>query len=280
MSASDETEETAAALDLLELIDPAVPRTAIDLPSGRGVDVLISTLCPNGDRSTRVAIAALLVRLGVSPTTLTAESVRQLAERLRWVASVRDQLRMRTPPPSSSLVVTASGSSLLRDLRREMALVPLFQLVEDVVRSASQSCWLGAPYWNAEAIERLRPALSGFARRGGHVSFVGQGLVTGPQELDPLPLLRHAASDVRGEGGTADVWGFSARATTNEPVLIHAKFALADQRLGYLGSANMTRQGFDAHFEIGAKLGSAEVGDLLALLERLIELELLIPSAR
>lgn len=280
MSASDEMEETAAALDLLELIDPAVPRAGIELPADRGVDGLIATLCPSGDRSTLAAIAALLARLGVGPTSLSAESLRQLAERLRWVASVRDQIRMRTPPASSSLVVTASGSSLLRDLRREMALVPLFQLVEDVVRSASETCWLGAPYWNADAIDRLRPALSGFARRGGHVSFVGQGLITGPQELDPLPLLRQAASDFRGDGGTADVWGFSARATTNEPVLIHAKFALADQRLGYLGSANMTRQGFDAHFEIGARLGFAEVRDLLALLERLIELELLIPSTR
>jgi len=160
-----------------------------------------------------------------------------------------------------------------------MALVPLFQLVEDVVRSASETCWLGAPYWNAAAIERLRPALLGFAQRGGHISFVCQGLLTGPEELDPLPLLRRAASDIEAEGGTTSVWGFVARATSNEPVLIHAKFALADRRLGYLGSANMTSQGFDAHFEIGARLGPAEVASLLALLERIIEIELLVPSA-
>jgi len=276
---SDPLDETSAALDLLELIDPAVPRAGVELPDDMGLDGVISTLSPGGDRSTRAAIATLLGRLGLRPETLTPEAVRHLAERIRWIAAVRDQIRMRTPPASSSLVVTASGSSLLRDLRREMALVPLFQLVEDVVRSASDVCWLGAPYWNSEAIDRLLPALHGFARRGGHVSFVCQGLLTGPNELDPLPLLRRAVRDFEGEGGTAVVWGFTARAATNEPVLLHAKFALADSRLGYLGSANMTRQGFDAHFEIGARLGPAEVADLLALLERLTELELLIPSS-
>jgi hypothetical protein len=275
----DPIDETSAALDLLELIDPAVPRAGVELPTDGGLKAIISMLSPTGDRSTRTAIAALLGELGVRPEMLTPEALHHFAERIRWVAAVRDQIRMRTPPASSSLVVTASGSSLLRNLRREMALVPLFQLVEDVVRSASDVCWLAAPYWNSEAVERLLPALNGFARRGGHVSFLCQGLLTGPNEFDSLSLLRRVARDFEGEGGTAAVWGFTARATTNEPVLLHAKFALADNHLGYLGSANMTRQGFDSHFEIGARLGSAEVADLLALLERLIELELLIPSA-
>lgn len=276
---SDPVDEASAVLDLLDLISPAILRSGIELPTDRDMENVISSLCPSGDRSTRAAIAALLGRLGLRPESLNPESVRELVERIRWVAAVRDQFRMRTPPASSSLVVTASGSSLLRDLRRDMSLMPLFQLVEDVVRSASTVCWLGAPYWNTEAIDRLLPALSGFAKRGGHVSFVCQGLLTGPNELDPLPLLRRAAQDFEGEGGTATVWGFTARAATNEPVLLHAKFALADVRLGYLGSANMTRQGFDTHFEIGARLGSAEVADLITILERLIALDLLCVSA-
>jgi phosphatidylserine/phosphatidylglycerophosphate/cardiolipin synthase-like enzyme len=276
---SDPIDETSAALDLLELIDPALPRAGVELPADRGLEAVISTLSQSGDRSTRAAISALLRRLGLRPETLTPEMVGLVNERIRSVAAVRDQVRMRTPPASSSLVVTASGSSLLHDLRRELALVPLFQLVEDVVRSASDVCWLGAPYWNSDAIDRLLPALNGFARRGGHISFVCQGLPTAPNELDPLPLLCRAARDFESEGGSAAVWGFTARATTNEPVLLHAKFALGDGRLGYLGSANITRQGFDSHFEIGARLGPAEVTDLLALLGRLIELEVLVQSA-
>ncbi len=276
---SDPAEETSAALDLLELIDPAKPLSGFELPDGTGLDAMISNLSPSGDRTTRAAIAALLDRLGLRSETLDHDSVSHFVEVIQYVSTIRHQIRIRTPPSSSSLVVTASGSMLLREMRQEMALVPLFQLVEDVVRSALNHCWIGAPYWNLDAIDRLRPALTGFARRGGHVSFVCQGLLTDPSERDPLPLLRRAARDFESEGGTAAVWGFTARNLTREPVLLHAKFALADSRLGYLGSANMTRQGFDSHFEIGVRLGTAEVVDLLALLERLIQLELLVISS-
>jgi PLD-like domain len=273
---SDPVDETTAVLDLLELIDPSLPRGGIDQPTEGGIEGVISALSPSGDRSTRAAIATLLSRLGLWPETLSPDVALRIAEQIRRVADLRDLVLMRTPPAASSLVVTASGSSLLRDLRQEMALVPLFQLVEDVVRSAAEVCWLGAPYWNADAIQRLLPALSGFARRGGHVSFVCQGLLLDPDDPDPVPLLERAAREVEREGGTAEIWGFAGRDQRREPVLLHAKFALADRRLGYLGSANMTRQGFDTHFEIGARLGSAEVDDLLAVLVRMIDLELLI----
>lgn len=275
----DARDEAGAVLDLLELIDPPRPQPETLLSCERSLEGVISILSPSGDRSTRAAIAALLSRIGLREDPPTCETVRQLFDRIAWVAAVRDQVRVRTPPAESSLVVTASGSSLLRGLRQELGLVPLSQLVEDVVRSASQKCWLGAPYWNAGAFERLTPALAGFARRGGHVSFVCQGLLVGPSEPDPMPILRRAASDVVTAGGTADVWGFAAMGTTGEPVLLHAKFAIADTKLGYLGSANMTRQGFDSHFEIGARLGPAEVIALLAVLERLSELKLLVPFA-
>ena len=89
--------------------------------------------------------------------------------------------------PRSSLVVTATGSPELQHLQQALAFIPLFQLVEDVVRSTTSCCWLGAPYWNAAAIERLRPALYGLAHRGGAVEFVCQAPTDA--EADPLPVL-------------------------------------------------------------------------------------------
>jgi phosphatidylserine/phosphatidylglycerophosphate/cardiolipin synthase-like enzyme len=56
---------------------------------------------------------------------------------------------------------------------------------------------------------------------------------------------------------------------------LHAKFALADRRLGYLGSANMTRQGFGDHFEIGTRLPDVEADHLVTLLEQMCSTGLL-----
>jgi phosphatidylserine/phosphatidylglycerophosphate/cardiolipin synthase-like enzyme len=92
-----------------------------------------------------------------------------------------------------------------------------------------------------------------------------------------LPVLLRAATDVVGEGGLARVWGFTARSADGHPLLLHAKFALADRSLGYLGSANMTRQGFGDHLEVGTRLPSVETAHLVDFLEGLCASGLLKP---
>jgi phosphatidylserine/phosphatidylglycerophosphate/cardiolipin synthase-like enzyme len=230
-------------------------------------------LCPAGDRSTLATIKSLLVELGV-PSKVTGDDTARLRSELRLVADLRNVILARTPPPSSRLVVTAAGSDELRQVQSTLRLVPLFQLVEDVIRSTDHHCWLGAPYWNAAALDQLGPALGGLARRGGHVTFVCQG---GPVagHADPLPFLRRAATDIVGEGGHATVLAFETRGSDGRNVLLHAKFALADNRMGYLGSANMTGQGFGDHLEVGVRLPAAEAAHLTRLLDHLVEGDLL-----
>lgn len=181
---------------------------------------------------------------------------------------MRATLVARAPVPRSAIVVTATGSPELQHLQQSLGFIPLFQLVEDVVRSATATCWLGAPYWNVDALDQLRPALAGFARRGGHVEFVCQdGHAVG--EFNPVSVLQRAAVEVACEGGSARVLAFSARTASGRALSLHAKFALADRNLGYLGSANMTRQGFGDHFEIGTRVSDVEAAHLVTLLERL-----------
>jgi hypothetical protein len=79
------------------------------------------------------------------------------------------------------------------------------------------------------------------------------------------------------EGGRARVWTFTARSAEGRPLLLHAKFALSDRRLGYLGSANMTRQGFGDHLEIGTRLPEVETARLVDFLEALCAAGLLQP---
>jgi phosphatidylserine/phosphatidylglycerophosphate/cardiolipin synthase-like enzyme len=67
------------------------------------------------------------------------------------------------------------------------------------------------------------------------------------------------------------VWSFEATSHAGRSVLLHAKFAIADRRLGYLGSANMTGQGFGEHLEVGVRLPTAEAAHLSALIDELTD---------
>lgn len=261
--------DAAALLDLIALADTSdatFTALAADPPASRSD--LVAILCPTGDRSTRATAAGLLDSLGVGDGPVAPRDATELGAQLSLAVQLQATIVARTPAPLSSLVVTATGSPELQHLQQTLGFIPLFQLVEDVVRSAAATCWLGAPYWNTNAIDRLRPALAGFARRGGQVELVCQGGEQ-PGNADPVPILRRAAVDVTAAGGTARVWSFTARSTAGYPLLLHAKFALADRRLGYLGSANMTGQGFGNHFEIGTRLPDIETTHLVALLNGL-----------
>jgi phosphatidylserine/phosphatidylglycerophosphate/cardiolipin synthase-like enzyme len=263
----------AALLDLVELV------RNLDDPTDRGevtLEGLARSLCPAGDRSTLATIRSLLVELGAPAEDIPPEVARSLRAELRLVGDLRNVIVARTPPPPSRLVVTAAGSDELRQVQNELRLVPLFQLVEDVIRSSDHHCWLGAPYWNADALDQLGGALGGLARRGGRVTFVCQGGPP-PGQADPLPVLRRAVTDIVGEGGHATALAFETRTSAGRNVLLHAKFALADSRVGYLGSANMTGQGFGDHLEVGVRLPTAEAAHLTKLLEHLVEVGLLQP---
>jgi len=259
----------AALLDLLDLSQGGEAAAARLRASALAVSAdLVDALVPRGDRSTRRAVAALLADLGVPADGADPEATTQLADQLALTVQLRSVVQARALPPRSRLVVTATGSAALQDLQQSLGFIPLFQLVEDVIRSATDTCWLGAPYWNEAALDQLRPALFGFARRGGQIDFVCQAAGYDGM-IDPLPVLARAASDSTGQGGQARVWAFDARSENGAPLLIHAKFALADRRVGYLGSANMTWQGFGDHFEIGARLPDTETDHLVTLLEQL-----------
>lgn len=260
---------SAALLDLVALAPaPETWSTTLGDDPLRLEDVA-SLLCPRADRSTRLTLQHVLRELGLAIDGNKPDTVAAVLHDAQLVADAQQLIRARTPPAPSHLVVTASGSPELEALQREMQFIPLYQLVEDVVRGTTSTCWLGAPYWNVPALERLRPALTGLARRGGCINFVCQG---GPiEDHDAVPVLRRLTSELVGEGGRARVWRFVATARAGRTVLIHAKFALRDSQSGYLGSANMTRQGFAEHFEIGVRLPAEETQHLTRLLEQFVD---------
>jgi hypothetical protein len=66
-----------------------------------------------------------------------------------------------------------------------------------------------------------------------------------------------------------------ANAANGQPFLPHAKSALADPCLGYVGSASMTRQGLGDRLQIGIRLPNVEAGHLVTPLERVFAAQIL-----
>jgi phosphatidylserine/phosphatidylglycerophosphate/cardiolipin synthase-like enzyme len=259
-------------LDLAGLFEnPARLVAGLRSTSAGTVDQVIELASPPSDATTRRTVQILLQSLGAGDEigALVRSGASAVADSLEIALDLKSELTARQQPPYSHLVVTATTAPELGAMRRTLNLPPLFQLVEDVIRASEQRCVLGAPYWNAAALDRLRPSLYGFARRRGEIHFVCQGGdPDGP--FNAAGLLRRCCMDLMAEGSpSAEVWAFEVRGDNGGRALIHAKFALADGRLGYLGSANMTGQGFAEHFEIGVRLGPAEAMDLAVLLDRL-----------
>lgn len=259
-------------LDLIALVDdPAALAAALRSGAFPTSDDVFERACPASDRTTRRAGRVLLMSLGASQPdgAVSTEVAQALADAIELALDLRAELAARQVPQSSQLFVTATSSAQVAALRQKLQLGSLFQLVEDVIRSAGERCVLGAPYWNVAALARLRPALLGIARRRVAIEFVCQSAGS-PAEVARLDVLRRSCVDLRAEGAvSAEVWAFDVRDDAQHQTLLHAKFAVADDRVGYLGSANMTGQGFAEHFEIGVRLGPPEVADLNQIVKRL-----------
>jgi phosphatidylserine/phosphatidylglycerophosphate/cardiolipin synthase-like enzyme len=51
--------------------------------------------------------------------------------------------------------------------------------------------------------------------------------------------------------------------------MLHAKFVIADRRIGYLGTANLTSWGFQRHIEAGVELTPGQAERFVMFLEQL-----------
>lgn len=174
----------------------------------------------------------------------------------------------RLPKPTSRLVITATASEDLATLRAVLGVPSLYELIERTIRSAKASITLGAPYWNDAALAALTPAVEGALNRGCTLHIVVQGGQRRPSIA--LGRIREWADGMRStHGPPATLWLFDADDLSDRHIQLHAKFALADDISGYLGSANLTDQGFEVNFEIGAALGTAEVRQLHTLLDEM-----------
>lgn len=267
-------------LGLLDLVPGGAEkliRALETVPGGTVLPPLGPWLGVHLDSDSEAALARALALVGVHTTGTGVDAGRavMLAETLRLVRDVKSELQGRIPPSPAAVVMTAGESEALRDLRRSLGVQPLVQHLENVIRDARHDLVLAAPYWNMVGLGRLRPAIEGaLCREQARLTLIVQGGAAGlPASIGQL---RRFVADLRGDGNDARLLAFNAVNDTGADVFLHAKFALADEHRGYLGSANMTEQGLIDNLEIGVRLGPADVSMLRSIISRFQEMFLLV----
>lgn len=162
------------------------------------------------------------------------------------------------PPPEPRLVLAApEGTAPIADIER------LDALVLDVIRRATTSLHIGGAFWNDDGFELLdevlRPALA--VRSVPTVLYANL-----PLDAVHRGALKARLGELTALGPVTLRWFTGAR-----PTMLHAKFAIADRRLGYLGTANLTSWGFRGHIEAGVELTPGQSERFVTFLEHLEE---------
>lgn len=191
-----------------------------------------------------------------------------VATRASWLVVVADILTAAPPVRKSSVREQALAFTVpteATDMVRPSHRIDL--LIGEAIRDATRHLIISSPYWNADGLEALRPAIEAAqAVRDVACDFfthtpagLGQVLVRFTNSLPRRDLTQ--------------VWAYNG----TEGSLMHAKFVVSDGERGYFGSANLTSLGLGEHFEVGVGLTAQQAKQLLELLNSLRESGLFVP---
>jgi PLD-like domain len=202
------------------------------------------------------AARSQLVALGV--VTNSGVPVLHRAAELMIVCEVLavSTLPSSAPAPEPRLVFSAPvGTAPIADVER------LDGLVLDVIRRATETLHVGGAFWNDQGFERLEevllPALT--VRAVTAVIYANN-----PAEERYRRPLEERLARLVASGQVALRWFSGPR-----PTMLHAKFVIADRRLGYLGTANLTSWGLQGHIEAGVHLTAGQAERFVVFLDQL-----------
>jgi phosphatidylserine/phosphatidylglycerophosphate/cardiolipin synthase-like enzyme len=222
-----------------------------------------------------LAQAGLLQRIGEDPLedmlrrryrVFSAENAARVLEDVWTVARVRGDScgfstrLLRTWPFSEPL----SGG-----IARETDDLDLF--VIHTLSEATDRVLMVSPYLNIDGAERLAEPIRAALGRAARVDLITHDAHRdGPSRAAAHRLWR----DIAGTAGPGPPIRLKLYSGTETDPMIHAKLLLVDGLRGYLGSANLTRQGFREHLEIGVSLAPPQVLAAERLFRYIIQLGL------
>ncbi|MGY1868218.1 MULTISPECIES: phospholipase D-like domain-containing protein [Nocardia] len=129
----------------------------------------------------------------------------------------------------------------------------------EVAARARESLLIAAPYLHADFVSTLANPLQRLLQAGGAATVITRALSLAAPErssanVDAIALLRQVAE----RAGRP----IAVRSWEGSGLGVHFKVVIADHKLAYLGSANLTPGGTVAHAEAGVLLRGSRVADL------------------
>lgn len=200
-------------------------------------------------------VRRLLTEAGVIDETGAVVAVR--AAELVIVSSIYARMWEEPAPPARQprLVFTDPQGQPDAAMRLDIH-------IADVIRSARKDLWIGSAFWNEDGVERLLSVIEpAVFNRGVNLRIYAQR--HGQHQPHAERLLNSLGRLI----GDERVWLYWFQGASH--ALMHAKFVVADGTCGYLGTANLTSQGFDVHVEVGTELFEETAEQLVSFLDRL-----------
>lgn len=169
------------------------------------------------------------------------------------------------PPPEPRLVLSApNGTAPITDAER------LDGLVLDVIRRATETVHLGGAFWNDDGFQRLEEVLLPALTVRGVAAVI---YANTPAEQRYRAALEDRLDRLVATGRVELRWFNGPR-----PTMLHAKFVIADRRIGYLGTANLTSWGLQGHIEAGVQLTAGQAERFVVFLQQLEAAGLFVPT--
>jgi phosphatidylserine/phosphatidylglycerophosphate/cardiolipin synthase-like enzyme len=150
----------------------------------------------------------------------------------------------------------------------------IVNLIRSVIDSSRDRLWLVSPFIDDGGVEHIYNETASALRRGVSVIVVTHNLqdITSCNSQAVERLHRQALST------KAQFRAYSARVTRvaarQAHEMLHAKIVLADGKQAYVGSANLTGHGLQAHLEVGLRVHEPQATHIEMLLHTLIDSEL------
>lgn len=161
------------------------------------------------------------------------------------------------------LLTATHRAGLPRDLRARFR--DLDAYLRDVILLARDDLLFISPYLGPAGMVVLHDPIAAAAERGAWIR-----ILTG--DLDGSGGMNRRALVSLLEGPHGAIIRKRLRVLTGSlelPVMLHAKVVVADRRVGYLGSANLSARALEENLEVGAALSAAQSRSLVDLVSYL-----------
>jgi phosphatidylserine/phosphatidylglycerophosphate/cardiolipin synthase-like enzyme len=151
---------------------------------------------------------------------------------------------------------------------------PTDEAIRRIIIGARRSLWVVSPYFDEFGKAALEKSLLGRAKNEVRIRLIGRQLAPADSDnIRSIKCLQNLVEVFRKERleNQIEIREFTSRnARTGETEAgLHSKIVIADERVCYIGSANMTRWSLSRNFEMGVELTGEMVTPVLMLVEKI-----------